>query len=239
MYRQMTDDLRIQVNNGAVLDVGSGSGRWVHFLLDQFRPQRLLGIDVTEESVELLRHWFPSTGMPMVDFVAADITNPGLDLGERFDLINIANVLFHVPEQTLFQNALRNLSRHLKPGGHVVTTEYLPRATMRTNWMLVRSRYEFEQAVQQAGLRIVDIRAFSIFSNDPLGVDGPDAGQRALFNQVRRRFMTLAGSCKDEASTQALADLMIDVERAMLAFCRERIAEMDMPSQKLVVLSRS
>jgi SAM-dependent methyltransferase len=239
MYRQMVEELRIRVDDGSVLDVGCGSGRWVHFFLKQFNPQRLMGIDVTEESVDLLRRWFPSTGVPMVDFAPADITDPGLDLGEQFDLINVANVLFHIPEQDLFANAMRNLTRHIKPGGHIVTTEYLPRASMRTNWMLVRSRYEFEQSVARADLRIVDIRAFSIFSNDPLGVDGPDNGQRALFNKVRGRFMMLASSCKDDASTRALVDLMVDVEQAMLSYCRERIAEMDLPSQKLVVLTHA
>ncbi len=236
IYRELVRDLRIRVDGGRVLDVGCGSGRWVRYFLGWYKPRRVMGIDVAQASIDLLEKWYEPRSDVAVTFRQVDITDPTVDLDERFDLINVANVLFHIPEEDLFAQALRNLGRHLAPDGRTVTTEYMPRTTMRTNFMLVRSRYQFEQAVKDAGLRIVAIRGFSIFANDPMGLDGRDDGVRAQFNQVRARIKQLFSSNLDEPTRRFFVDHLADIERALLAFCRERIADVDLPSQKLVVL---
>ena len=239
LYRQMIADLKIKAAGGDVLDVGSGSGRWIRFFLENYRPRKLVGADYTLASVELLRKWFgTSSSQTQLDFRHADITDANLDLaGQKFDLINIANVLFHIPEQDLFTRALSNLAKHVKADGMIVTTEYLPRTSMRTEWMLVRDRYTFERSVQAASLKIVAIKAFSIFSNDPMGIDGPDNGTRGQFMKVRGMINALASSAKGEESTQFVVNFLGEIERAVLGFCAERVPEIDMPSQKLVFLA--
>jgi SAM-dependent methyltransferase len=240
IYRQLIADLKLVPTDARVLDVGSGSGRWLRFFLEHTHPRRLLGIDYTQASIDLLAKWLPSTpaGDANVDVRLASITDANLALGEQFDLINIANVLFHIPENDLFLNALKNLARHLDAGGRVVTTEYLPRHSMRTEWMMVRSRYEFEQACKLAGLRIIDIRATSVFGNDPMGLDGTDAGTRAHFHRVRQMSDALRKAMKDATSAKFAVDFLAEIERAVLAFGKERVADLDMPSQKLVTLAR-
>ena len=150
-------------------------------------------------------------------------------------------MLFHIPEPDRFARALLNLAKLVSPGGRIVTTEYLPRISMRTEWMLVRSRYEFEAAVTAAGLRIVEVRASGFFNNDPMGIDGPNSADaaRAMFARVRGAERTILSSPLDEKSRAFFRDLFITIERAALAFCEERIASVDMPSQKLVVLARA
>lgn len=234
-YERLIADLNLKADGGRVLDVGSGSGRWVRFFLERYKPTLLMGVDFSEASVALLKRWHESDTTPL-EFRQADITKPGLDLGGAFDLINVANVLFHIPEPDLFNAALGNLARLVAPAGHIVTTEYLPRCTMRTEWMMVRSRYEFEAAARAAGLRISAVRAFSFFSNDPLGLDGPDDGPRRQFNTVRAYVHKLLGSELDPSSRKFFIDFLAEIERAALGFARERIADVDMPSQKLVVL---
>jgi SAM-dependent methyltransferase len=239
IYRQALADLRATVTGGDVLDVGSGSGRWIRFFLEHFTPARLVGVDYTAASVGLLRKWFPADQgrSTTLDFAQADITAADLDLGRRFDLINIANVLFHIPEQDKFERALANLAKHVKPTGLVVTTEYLPRTSMRTPWMLVRDRYSFEQSVARAGLRVVAVKASAVFANDPMGIDGPDAGPRGHFNNVRQLFQTLSASVGGTDGPAYLVKMYAEVERAVLAFCKERVPDIDMPSQKLVFLA--
>jgi SAM-dependent methyltransferase len=239
LYPAYEDLIRgLALDTSSVLDVGCGSGRWVRFFTEHFRPRRLLGVDFAASSVDLLTKWHEaSEPRSDVEFRQADITDPALDLGERFSLINIANVLFHIPEHDRFTAALFNLSRHVAPGGRIVTTEYLPRVSMRTEWMLVRSRYEFEALAKAAGLRIVAVRPFCFFSNDPMGVDGPDES-RARFNSVRARLKMLLESGLNAEAHRFIVDLFAEVERATVAYCRERIADVDLPSQKLVVLAR-
>jgi len=240
-YAQLLADLKIKVDGGNLLDVGAGSGRWVRFFLDRFAPTLYTGVDYAKASVDLLGKWFPQDSHPntRLDFRHASITDPTLNLGHRYDLINIANVLFHIPEPDGFSAALRNLAKHVADDGRIVTTEYLPRVTMRTEWMLVRSRYEFEAAVKAAGLRIVSIRAFGIFANDPMGIDGPDQHTRGLFMRCRQQAQALINGVADANGNRFIVNFLTDVENAVLSYCRERIADIDLPSQKLVVLAKA
>jgi len=239
LYRQMIADLKIKADGGDVLDVGSGSGRWIRFFLEHFSPRSLTGSDYTRASVDLLRKWFPEHLVPQTqfEFQHADITSPDFDLGRQFDLISIANVLFHIPEHELFAQALANLSRHCRAGGTIVTTEYLPRSPIRTEWMYVRDRYTFERMVKDVGLRITAIKAFSVFANDPMGLDGFNDGPRGHFNAVRTMMNTFGAAAKTEPAKQFAVRFLSEIERAMLAFCAERVADIDMPSQKLVFLT--
>jgi len=239
-YTELLKRHNIGVGGRDVLDVGSGCGRWVGFFARQFIPvpASITGIDYTLASVDLLRKWWgDSTGRgTALCFRHASITESGLDLGQKFDLINIANVLFHVPEDDDFCTALANLRRHLKPGGRIITTEYLPRQSMRTEWMLVRSRYEFTELCLAAGLQVDAVRAFCYFANDPMGIDGPDMGARADFYRVRSRADQLLASAQG-ATREFLVEMLADIDRAALNYSRERVAEIDLPSQKLVLLS--
>jgi hypothetical protein len=103
---------------------------------------------------------------------------------------------------------------------------------------MVRSRYDFQAAVKAVGLHICDVRAFSFFSNDPLGLDGPDDGLRQRFNTVRAYVQKLLGSELDPQSRKFFTDFLAEIERATLGFAKERIADLDMPSQKLVILKK-
>ena len=237
-YERLLNDLHATVTDGRVLDVGSGSGRWIRFFLDRWKPALLTGIDFASESIELLRTWH-GTGDTPVEFRHADITSTELDLGGTFDLINVANVLFHIPEPDLFAQALANLASLVDPQGFIVTTEYMPRVTRRTEWMMVRDRYAFEAACAAAGLRIAMIRGFSFFANDPMGIDGPDDGTRLGFCKVRAAVSNLFSLPLNDQTRKFLVELFCDVERAAVSYARERVADVDLPGQKLVVLTKA
>jgi SAM-dependent methyltransferase len=237
IYDRLIHDLNIPANGGRVLDVGAGSGRWVRYFSRRFRPGLLMGVDFAQASVDLLTRRYSKLPGVQTAFQQVDFTQPGLELGQRFDLINVMNVLFHIPEPDRFTTAMANLARHLAPGGRIVTTEYMPRNTMRTNWMLVRSRYEFEAAAALAGLRIAAIRASCFYSNDPMGLDGPDTGLRQQFYAVHTAMKQVMSSPMNDEARRFFVKLLSDVESSALSFCRERLADIDMPSQKLVALA--
>jgi SAM-dependent methyltransferase len=237
IYDRLIRDLNIPANGGRVLDVGAGSGRWVRYFSRRFRPATLVGVDFTQAAVDLLEKRYSKLAGLRTAFQTVDFTQPGLELGQRFDLINVMNVLFHIPEPDRFTAAMANLARHLAPGGRIVTTEYMPRTTMRTNWMLVRSRYDFEAAAAEAGLQIVAIRASCFYSNDPMGLDGPDTGLRQQFYAVHTAMKQVLASSMNDEARRFFVKLLSDVESSALNFCRERLADVDMPSQKLVALA--
>jgi SAM-dependent methyltransferase len=237
IYERLLRDLKIAVNGGKILDVGAGSGRWIRFFLKRFTPSLLMGVDFTSASIEMLQRRYANVSGIKTSFRTADLTDPTLDLGEKFDLINVMNVLFHIPEPDRFAAAMKNMVNHLTPGGRLVPTEYMPQVTMRTNWMLVRSRYDMEVAAAAAGLQIAGIRASGIFANDPMGIDGPDTGLRRQFYNVRAVMNQILSLELNQQMRQFFTMFLVEVESSMLNFCKERIAEVDMPSQKLVVLA--
>jgi 2-polyprenyl-3-methyl-5-hydroxy-6-metoxy-1,4-benzoquinol methylase len=236
VYQRLIGDLKIAADGGKVLDVGAGSGRWIRFFLANYSPALLMGVDFTSAAIELLKRRYANHSKVQTAFATADLTEPSLELGERFDLINVMNVLFHIPEADRFAAAMRNLAKHLSPGGRIVTTEYMPRTTMRTNWMMVRSRYEIEAAAAAVGLKIVDVRASCFFSNDPMGIDGPDGGTRHRFNLVKNGIGQILSLQMNEELRGFFVKFLSEVELAAMDFCAERVADVDMPSQKLVVL---
>ncbi|MCA9304245.1 MAG: class I SAM-dependent methyltransferase [Phycisphaerales bacterium] len=242
IYERLISDLGIRMNNARVLDIGSGSGRWIRFILERYTPTSLTGIDFAESSVMLLKEWAASVETTSkVAFQTADITSEQLILDghtDPFDTINVSNVLFHIPEPQKFEQSLRNIASLLADDGRVITTEYMPRTTMRTNWMAVRNRYDFENACFNAGLEIADIRASSFFSNDPMGIDGPDSTTRKRFNTVRALTQQLLDGVANDESRAFVTRLFAEIEHACIEYCSERIAQVDMPAQKLVVLRK-
>lgn len=242
VYESMARDLRLAIDGGCVLDVGSGAGRWVRFFLERFSPERVVAVDYTKSSVDLVQRWSRDHPEAPVEARVVDFTDhalPVAELGGPFDVVNVANVLFHIPENDKFAAALANIARVVADDGRIVTTEYMPRATMRTEWMRVRSRYEFEAACDAAGLRIVHIRPCAFFSNDPMGLDGPDSFSRQHFHNVRAGIRQLMDLSQQPDSRSAMARFLAEIERATLAFCAECCSPVDLPSQKFVVLARS
>ena len=69
-----------------------------------------------------------------------------------------------------------------------------------------------------------DVRAFSFFSNDPMGLDGPDAGTRRRFAKVRAGMQNLLSGELDPPTREFLVELFAEIERAALGFASERIA---------------
>jgi 2-polyprenyl-3-methyl-5-hydroxy-6-metoxy-1,4-benzoquinol methylase len=241
IFARALRDLNIAVDGGRVLDVGVGAGRWSRCILEQFKPASLLGVDYTQASVDLLTQWATTQdfGGCAVSFEVRDITEQPTALPPAaFDLIVIANVLFHVPEADKFTRAMQNLAAAVKPDGRIILTDYLPRMTMRTQWMLVRSRYDFEAACRAAGLGILDVRPLAFFTNDPMGIDGPDTGPRHGFQVIRNRFKQLAKLSDDPTFQAQVTAFAVELDRCLLDYCSERIAPVDFPSQKLIVLGR-
>ena len=240
IYERMAADLGLRIDRGRVLDVGCGSGRFVRLLLERWTPREIVGIDFVRSAVELLRAWAATLEIPgptTLRFEVGDVTDPGLPTLGAFDVVNVGSVLRHVREPERLAAGLVNLRRNLAPGGRIVSSEHLPRTTMRTERMLVRSRDEMEAACAAAGLRIVDVRPTRGLADDPTDLDGPDEAVRDHDHRVRADMQALLSPRTDETIRRLVIAFLADLERAVQAFGGERLAPTDLPSPKLVVLA--
>jgi SAM-dependent methyltransferase len=235
-YRRLLADANLAVRGGRVLDVGAGSGRWVRFLIDHYGPRRVVAIDFARSSIDLLQRWLRPAPSTELECRQMDVTAERFDLTERFDLINAQNVLYHIPEPDLHRRALRNLASVLDRSGAIVINEYMPRASMRTEWMLARSRYEVEHAVKEAGLRIAAMVPCKFFDGSSMGVDGPEGAVRSRLQAVWSRMDGLLKADLDPEAKRFFLSLFAELDGAVGDFCRERMAAVEFPAGKFLVL---
>jgi ubiquinone/menaquinone biosynthesis C-methylase UbiE len=98
-----------------VLDVGSGPGDVTQLVADRVGPGGMVvGVDIDPATLDIARARAQVAGYENVSFVAGDITSVELD--DDFDAIVGRLILIHLREPAA---TLRNLVRHLRPGGLV------------------------------------------------------------------------------------------------------------------------
>lgn len=109
----------VPVAHQVVADIGCGTGRhWTKLLA--MGAQQLIGYDVSAGMLEKLRHKFPGAAARQIS---------GCDLPEQpdesVDLVISTLALAHMPDVA---TAFREWHRILKPGGHILLTDYHPAA---------------------------------------------------------------------------------------------------------------
>jgi SAM-dependent methyltransferase len=106
------------LSGGRVLDVATGAGGFLRFLLDGLRDhEEIVGIDVKAERAEAFATALGDR--PDVRFMAMDAHR--LDFPDRcFDTVSIASSLHHFADPA---PVLAEMLRVLRPGGHLVVSE--------------------------------------------------------------------------------------------------------------------
>jgi SAM-dependent methyltransferase len=109
----------IQLVGKHALDVGSGSGFWIEYLL-QKGTASVYGIDISETSIQYLEKRYPKC-----HFFVQDISDSTVDylFEQRFNFISALGILYHIVDETCFQQALHNLCRLLVPGGYLLLSD--------------------------------------------------------------------------------------------------------------------
>ncbi|MFO1400971.1 MAG: metalloregulator ArsR/SmtB family transcription factor [Steroidobacteraceae bacterium] len=105
------------VGIGALLDVGTGSGRMLEVL--GRRAQHAVGVDISTSALKLARTRVHGAGLAHVEFHRGDMYRlPSADA--RFDLVNLDRVLAGAQRP---EAALREAARTLKAGGRLLIVE--------------------------------------------------------------------------------------------------------------------
>lgn len=102
----------LRLPGARILDAGCGTGEWARYLNE--REYQVLGLDISEETVEQLQKLFPDN-----DFQAGDIRDTGLD-NESFDAIISWGTFEHFEDGV--QSCMNEAYRLLSPGGYLFIT---------------------------------------------------------------------------------------------------------------------
>jgi len=111
-------DILGNIPGGRVLDVATGSGQFIGFLLEGLSAfDEIVGIDTSEKGAAAFAENFKEH--PNVRFIKMDAAK--MDFADAsFDIVCISNSLHHMPD---LQPVLSEMLRVLKPGGHFIVAE--------------------------------------------------------------------------------------------------------------------
>jgi SAM-dependent methyltransferase len=192
-----------------VLDVATGSGSFIHLLLEGLRGwTEITGIDTSERAQTAFTEAFK--GQKKIHFVKMDASK--LDFADAsFDTVCIANSLHHMPDPSV---VLAEMKRVLKPGGRFVifemcrdgqTKTQMTHVLMHDWWGLIDSaegichratysRQEILALLEQ--LNLVDVQVHDIHA---LGEDPLDPAILAQLGPVIDRYQERASRLSNAA----------------------------------------
>lgn len=105
-----------QTEGKELLDVGCGTGLHLQYLINDFV---ITGIDISEQQLEGARKRLPN-----VTFLQGDMRN--FNLYHRFDVVAcLYSGIAHVQPYREMEKAVKNMARHLKPGGVLFVEPWL------------------------------------------------------------------------------------------------------------------
>ncbi len=145
---------KISLHGKTVLDIGCGTGFFSAFYHKSLA--QITGIDITTTSIESLRKSIPDGKFITMD-ISAELTANKEYFENRFDLVNMLNVIFHIVDDAKFERALENLAACLKEGGYLFISDYFGETEVSPARHVKFRTLERYQTLQQRGVNILEI----------------------------------------------------------------------------------
>jgi SAM-dependent methyltransferase len=171
LYRQkriaLDRALRGRAAGSVALDIGSGIGWVVEYLLD--RGFRVTGCDIAGVAVDRLAEQYPAA-----NFFQLAVGSDAIPRGsESFDVITMIDVAYHIVDSDLWGAAVAEMGRVLKPDGQIVITDGLGSDSIRhAEHVKHRSLREWSEAARMAGLRVARVGPLFTWLSRPQGIRG-------------------------------------------------------------------
>lgn len=139
----------IDLAGRSVLDIGPGLGHFYRRFVE-LGARDLLGVDITEASVQGLQREFPGQR-----FLCADVSDLAPeDLGQ-FDLVSVISVIFHIVDEARFERTIRTLCRCVAPGGSLLVVDsFFPGPRPPVAHTRLRTLGRYRPLLAEAGLQI-------------------------------------------------------------------------------------
>jgi SAM-dependent methyltransferase len=126
IYRRRVDAMsrwlgerNLPVSEGAVLELGCGTGFWVEFWA-QCGVSRLTGVDITPSLIASLQARYPS-----FNFLCTDLRSPEGMPSTRFDVVTLFDVLYHITDRKDATEVLKRAVSALSDTGCVLVFDQL------------------------------------------------------------------------------------------------------------------
>lgn len=137
-----------------ILDFGCGTGDFIQAFIRQGASE-IVGIDLSEETINYARSRFTSN--PQLRFFTVGVEDMDFP-SDSFDLAVGINVLQHVTDERAFSQAVKNVARVVRAGGHVLVMDFSPLSVRERHpdpCIVIRARQEYIDTFQGYGCRFV------------------------------------------------------------------------------------
>ncbi len=143
----------INVKGARVLDIGCGTGFFVEYYLNK-GARAVVGIDITDVSVNLLSEKFSGQR-----FYRLDISKGRCSGADKFDIINVFDVLYHIVDDGDFKSAIKNMAISARPGTWMFITDSLRPELGGAQHVRYRGLDNYRDILTEEGIDIVEVTA--------------------------------------------------------------------------------
>ncbi len=152
------------LEHNRIADIGCGNGFYTRYFHKK-RANKYTGLDISETTINKLKKEYPE-----LEFIKCDITLKDFVHGEKFDLICFFDVLYHIVDDGRALQALVNISGMMRnDDSRLIIFDQLASSEVRlSRHVIFRSRKNFLDMVDQAGLEVTDKRKLFIFLVPPV-----------------------------------------------------------------------
>lgn len=165
--KYVTNNIK-DIDNKAVLDIGSGTGFYIN-LWKKAGVKDLTGMDLTSVAVQNLEKNFPG-----IRFYEGDVSDNISHLfgGKKFDVISAFDVLFHVVDEDKFRKAIANISGLIKKDGlFILSDNFVHDKPSGGVHHVNRTLRDFTEVLEANDLEIIMRKPSFYFFNAPVDTD--------------------------------------------------------------------
>ena len=143
---------QISINNN-VLDIGSGTGFFIDFY-SNFGQKSITGIDITRQSVKNLEEKYPN-----YVFECHDIGLDNITLSDKYNIINVFDVLYHITDPKKFEIAIDNIGKLSQKGAYIFITDIFGKDDITpADHVYFRRLNIYEELLKKNNIDILDIQ---------------------------------------------------------------------------------
>lgn len=159
----------ISLEGKNILDIGCGTGFYTNYFYKQ-NVASYTGLDITQVSIQALRTQYPN-----YDFIHSDIGKDEVSFPIRYDIVLMADVLYHIISDEEFEHALEQACKAINHSGILIVADVFPAETYQVgSHVRLRSLEEYRHQLSVSGFKTNSVDPIFVLLHPP--ISNPEAG---------------------------------------------------------------
>ena len=217
--------LHLDLTNSEVIDIGCGTGFYIGLWKNEVKVGHLTGIDITNIAIQNLKAKFPDVRLYTAD-ICNDTELQLISNNNQFDIVSAFDVLFHITDDSKFEQAIKNVHSMLKLNGYFIFSDnFIHGAEIRSTYQVSRSLSRIEKSITENGFEIIARKPMFVLMNAPVDTtkQGPKRRWKALTLMIG----------KGETMGSILGCILYPIEIILVSILKETVSTEIMMCRKV------